>query len=213
MKRPSFQWYPKDYLTDLSIEVMTLEEEGAYRRLMDYEWLHQGLPNDTAALAKMCRITEARFKKLWPAMEPCFKPNRSGWHNRAEWWALVPMIPPLGVRLAGGGSHLREHFILWEVDDWSTSRPQSLPPYDPYLLRPLGGDLYAVVHEWDLTEIERRRDGREGDRVTESPTRPPGRHAVRSHEGVSRKLPRSNGGDIARNAWPMDTSRHHMVTV
>ena len=78
MKRPSFQWYPKDYLTDLSIEVMTLEEEGAYRRLMDYEWLHTGLPNDMAQLAKLCRITEARFKKLWPALEPCFKPNRKG---------------------------------------------------------------------------------------------------------------------------------------
>ena len=78
MKRPSFQWYPKDYLTDLNVEVMTLEEQGAYRRLMDYEWLHQGLPNDTVALAKMCRITEARFKKLWPAIEPCFKLNRSG---------------------------------------------------------------------------------------------------------------------------------------
>ena len=77
------------------------------------------------------------------------------WRNIAEWWALVPMIPPLGVRLAGGGSHLREHFVLWEVDEWSSSRPDALAPYDPYLLRPLGGDLYAVVHEWDLTVIER----------------------------------------------------------
>ena len=78
MKRPSFQWYPKDYLTDLSVEVMTLEEEGAYRRLMDYEWLHTGLPNDMAQLAKLCRISKARFAKLWPAIKPCFKPNRKG---------------------------------------------------------------------------------------------------------------------------------------
>ena len=91
--------------------------------------------------------------------------------------------------------------------------PQSLPPYDPYLLRPLGGDLYAVVHEWDLTEIERRRDGREGDRVTESQLALLADTRCDSHERVSRKLPRSNGGGIARNAWPMDTSRHHMVTV
>jgi hypothetical protein len=26
---------------------------------------------------------------------------------------------------------------------------------DPILLRPIGGDLYAVVAQWDLTEIER----------------------------------------------------------
>ena len=71
-----------------------------------------------------------------------------------SWWAQVPMIPPIGVRLAGGGSKLRHHVVLWEAE-WSERRPAALPPYDPYLLRPLGGDLYAVVSEWDLTEIER----------------------------------------------------------
>ena len=77
-KRPSFQWYPKDFLTDENVEVMSLEEQGAYRRLMDYEWLHQGLPNDIPSLAKMCRVTPARFKKLWPKIEVCFKKNRDG---------------------------------------------------------------------------------------------------------------------------------------
>lgn len=39
--------------------------------------------------------------------------------------------------------------ILWEAE-W-----QAVPPKDPALLRHLGGDLYAVVAVWDLTELER----------------------------------------------------------
>jgi hypothetical protein len=40
---------------------------------------------------------------------------------------------------------------LWEVNQWSPARP----PDDPVLLSPLGGDLYAVLAHWDLTEIEK----------------------------------------------------------
>lgn len=85
------------------------------------------------------------------------EPEWSGWRagGSASWWAPVPMIPPIGVKLAGGGSRLREHFVLWDVEHWATSKPRAIPPYDPYLLKPLGGDLYSVVHEWDLTAIER----------------------------------------------------------
>ena len=77
-KRPSYQWYPKDFMTDQNVAVMSLEEQGAYRLLMDYEWLHTGLPNDTKALASMCRIPETHFKELWQNIEKCFKPSRDG---------------------------------------------------------------------------------------------------------------------------------------
>ena len=40
-----------------------------------------------------------------------------------------------------------------------TSRPgrgwRAVPPRDPYLLKPIGGDLYAVIAERNLTELER----------------------------------------------------------
>lgn len=58
--------------------------------------------------------------------------------------AVVPTIPP---RLRPDS--LETYHILWEPD-W-----QELPPVDPALLRSLGGDLYAVVAVWDLTEVER----------------------------------------------------------
>ena len=72
-KRPAFQWYPKDYLTDENVVVMTLEEEGAYRRLIDYCWLHGSLPNDTERMAPLCKTDGTRMAQLWPAIEPCFQ--------------------------------------------------------------------------------------------------------------------------------------------
>lgn len=58
--------------------------------------------------------------------------------------AIVPNVPP-GLRPAGA---LRRYFILWEAD-WKRV------PHDPMLLRHLGGELFAVLAVWDLTEIER----------------------------------------------------------
>jgi len=72
-KRPAFQWYPKDYLTDENVVMMTLEEEGAYRRLIDYCWLHQTLPNDVERLAPLCKVDGTRMAVLWQAIRPCFR--------------------------------------------------------------------------------------------------------------------------------------------
>ena len=72
-KRPAFQWYPKDYLTDENVLPMTLEEEGAYRRLIDYCWLHGSIPNDPKRMAPLCKCDSAHMEELWPAIEPCFR--------------------------------------------------------------------------------------------------------------------------------------------
>ncbi len=84
-KPPAFQWYPRDYLTDENVELMSLEQEGAYRRLMDYCWLHGSIPNDVEAWAKMCRVTPRRMEKLWPGIDPCFR-KRNGrlFHPRLD---------------------------------------------------------------------------------------------------------------------------------
>jgi len=59
--------------------------------------------------------------------------------------AIVPTIPP---NLRPGETMLKNYWILWEAD-WDA------PPVDPILLKHLGDYLYAVVAEWDLTEVER----------------------------------------------------------
>jgi hypothetical protein len=58
------------------------------------------------------------------------------------------MVPP--DVMPARGCDLSKHFVLWEVENWDAA-----PPIDPILLRPIGGNLYAVVAQWDLTEVER----------------------------------------------------------
>jgi uncharacterized protein YdaU (DUF1376 family) len=72
-KSPAYQRYPKDYLNDENVVAMTLEEEGAYNRLMDYCWLEGSLPNDMRKLAAMCKnIPAKRMQAIWDAIGGCF---------------------------------------------------------------------------------------------------------------------------------------------
>lgn len=59
--------------------------------------------------------------------------------------ALVPNIPP---RFMPAGD-LSKYHILWEPD-W-----EMMPPVDPILLRQIQGPIFAVIAQWDLTEVER----------------------------------------------------------
>lgn len=70
---------------------------------------------------------------------------------KSQGWSLVPMVPA-DVRPKG---NLRDFFVLWEVEQWADRPISSVPDRDPYLLRHILGDLYAVVAEWDLTDLER----------------------------------------------------------
>lgn len=63
--------------------------------------------------------------------------------------AVAPIIPPK----YRPPFKLENYHLLWEVDKWTTN-PQ--PRRDPALLKHIGGDLYAVLAIWDLTELESR---------------------------------------------------------
>jgi len=72
------------------------------------------------------------------------------WGVRSRWRAgstMVPIVPP---RFRPKLSRLRRCHILWEVESWT-----QVPPVDPALLRHIRGNLWAVLAEWDLTELER----------------------------------------------------------
>lgn len=66
-------------------------------------------------------------------------------------YALVPLVPA-DVRPIG---QLHDFFVLWEVERWSDRSITATPDRDPYLLKPIGGDLYAVIAAWELTDLER----------------------------------------------------------
>ena len=52
-KAPAFQWYPKDILASARVQEMSLAEEGAYRRLLDYCWLNGSVPADEKRCARL----------------------------------------------------------------------------------------------------------------------------------------------------------------
>lgn len=60
----------------------------------------------------------------------------------------MPTIPP---KLRPKRGQLGLYHLLFEAE-WGLDPD---PPVDPALVRHLGGDLYAVLAVWDLTDVER----------------------------------------------------------
>lgn len=66
-------------------------------------------------------------------------------HTRVR--AMVPLIPPQ----FRPPHSLSNYHILWDAEGtWEAE-----PPVDPFLLKRISGDLFAVLAVWDLTELER----------------------------------------------------------
>jgi hypothetical protein len=105
-----------------------------------------------------CFDTRARSDRV-PNESLLFLRIRMGdWPGESRWlqgYALVPMVPPHAVAAARGRTNLREHIVMWEVERWADRPIQAQPDRDPLLLRRVHGDLFAVVAQWDLTELER----------------------------------------------------------
>jgi len=61
--------------------------------------------------------------------------------------AQVPMVPAKYLPPNSDG-----YFVLWEVDKWSKWEDK---PKDPFLLKRISENLFAVMAYWDLTPLER----------------------------------------------------------
>lgn len=92
-------------------------------------------------LPEMAGSTVARVKarRAWTG-------NIHPWNGEMQ--AMVPPVPP-ALRPA---MSLDGYATMFEVDEWKLD-PKA--PVDPALLKHIGGDLYAVVATWDLTDLER----------------------------------------------------------
>ena len=72
--------------------------------------------------------------------------------RKQDYGAACPPIPKNVVARKQKGD-----LYCWEVDEWAET---PAPQYgDPVLLRPLHGKHYAVIAEWDLTDLERELFG------------------------------------------------------
>jgi len=52
---PAFQFYAAEYLADEKVQLMSLEEEGCYIRLMAYCWREGSIPSDPEMMTRLCK--------------------------------------------------------------------------------------------------------------------------------------------------------------
>jgi len=66
MKRPSFQFYPADWLSDPNVVSMTAEERGAYIHLLAFMWNTDdcSLNNDEEYLARLSGVNKVVIRSL-----------------------------------------------------------------------------------------------------------------------------------------------------
>ena len=66
-KIPMQQWYPDAHIADTAN--LTLEEQGAYRLLMDHMWIKGGhLRDNDKEIARLLRISIKRWQKIKPRL-------------------------------------------------------------------------------------------------------------------------------------------------
>ncbi len=65
------QWAPEAHITDT--RKLTLEQQGAYRLLLDYLWLERGwLQDNDEQIARLLAVTVGRWRKIKPAIATYF---------------------------------------------------------------------------------------------------------------------------------------------
>lgn len=74
---PYFKFFPADYLSDPRVQGMTLDEEGAYIRLLANMWQAKdgtcSLPDDPNVIAPMLKITKRQWKRIRTTLTEGFK--------------------------------------------------------------------------------------------------------------------------------------------
>jgi uncharacterized protein YdaU (DUF1376 family) len=174
-KAPSYPWYPGDFQRDEPVQLMSLEEEGAYRRLLDNQWMHGSIPADVAQLARICKnVPAAKMRKLWAAIAPCFVPypdiadrlyNRKLERVRSERQAYLQKksnAGKLGAEAAWGagtaGDGKRYCYALRRPSDGTLKIGVSRSPERRVarLSEELGEDLTLIVYADGGFALERR---------------------------------------------------------
>ncbi len=85
-KSPAFQFYPNDWLSSPTTQIMTAEQEGAYIRLLCFCWQDEdtSLKDDDDYLAALARISKGGLRVVKAAFNQ--HPTKQGYltHNRLQ---------------------------------------------------------------------------------------------------------------------------------
>ena len=55
-KSPAFQFYARDFLADMKVQLMSMEQRGMYITLLSYAWIENGIPNDPRSFVETSGI-------------------------------------------------------------------------------------------------------------------------------------------------------------
>lgn len=78
-KAPAFQFFPKDFICDINVQLMTNEALGAYAMLLCHEWINDGIPDDDKSLAILSGTRE-RWSEIKTDVLRCFE-KKTGHEN------------------------------------------------------------------------------------------------------------------------------------
>jgi uncharacterized protein YdaU (DUF1376 family) len=82
---PAFQAYPRDFVGDLDVAALDLEQVGFYWMLLCYAWMKDGLPDDFSKISRALRISTAKFQKLWEVVgEKFYRDDEGKWRNARQ---------------------------------------------------------------------------------------------------------------------------------
>lgn len=75
-------WYIKDWLADT--RELSLEVRGAYRELLDAQWMRTGLPGDHKTLQMLAGARDREWLRVWRVLEPFFPLGVDGLRRNAK---------------------------------------------------------------------------------------------------------------------------------
>lgn len=61
----NYQWFPRLWLTSEAYLIMTPAEHGAFRALLDRQWMEGSIPADICHLATLARVEIGEFEIMW----------------------------------------------------------------------------------------------------------------------------------------------------
>lgn len=79
-KSPAFQFYARDFLADINVQLMTMEERGIYITLLAYAWIEKGIPSDTSKLKRLCGNPN-NFDEIIENVLNCFEEHNGRYYN------------------------------------------------------------------------------------------------------------------------------------
>ena len=77
-KAPAFQFYVKDYTTDEAVMMMSLEQEGAFIRLLAWSWKRGGAITPDPQVMK---VSPRRAAAVWSGIRPRWVEVEGGFVN------------------------------------------------------------------------------------------------------------------------------------